>query len=129
MARKRHNVKRRNRRHVNKKSSLKKSKSLRVRVIKLTNTLIHNISRYVKQLKHAHVSPKLRKRLQRQSKNLNKFISRKTTVATKRRMLAQQRGGFAPLLWEVVRLIPGKPKQLQRSVDYIVKRNRGFIRS
>ena len=120
---------RRNKRYRKKKSSLKKSKFSHVRGIKLTNKLIHNISRYVKQAKHAHVSPKLIKRLKRQSKNLNKFISRRTTITTKRRMLTQQRGGLAPLLWEIVRLMPGKPKQLQQDVDYIVKRNRSLIRS
>ena len=115
MAVKRRNTKRRviskrrtkkSRKRNSKKSSfqvvLQKIKKLkptqRVQAMKLANSkFINDMSRQVAMLKHVHVSPNIEKRLKRQSKNLNKFINRKTTVATKRRMLTQ-RGGFLPLL-------------------------------
>ena len=113
MAVKRRNIKRRrtNKRKRNtsrRKSSsfcatLKKIKKLtpsqRIQAMKLANNkFINDMSRQVKKLRRARVSPKMRKRLSHQSKNLRKFANPKTTLSAKRHMLTQQRGGFLPLL-------------------------------
>lgn len=72
--------------------------SQRTQAMKLANNkFINDFTREVKKLKHARVSSKIKNRLRRQSKKLNKFISRKTSTANRRRMLTQ-RGGFLPLL-------------------------------
>ena len=68
----------------------------RTQAMKLANNKFINDSiREVKKLKHARVTPNMTKRLQHQSRKLNKFISRKTSMISRRRMLTQR--GFLPL--------------------------------
>jgi len=114
MAAKRRNIKRRSSKKKKRVSKRKTSSSSsfkvvlnrikklkpaqRMQAMKLANNkFINDFTREVKKLRYARMSPKMKTRLRRQSKNLNKFISRKTTVANRRRMLTQ-RGGFLPLL-------------------------------
>ena len=61
------------------------------------NTFIRQFANHVHRLKHARLSPKLRARVQKQRNNLRHFVSKKTSVSSKRKMLTQ-RGGFLPLL-------------------------------
>ena len=90
------------------KKVMKLSPSQRIQAMKLANNkFISDMSRQVKKLRHARVSPKMQKRLKRQSKNLRKFTNRKTSIATKRRMLTQQRGGFLPLLLAALPAVGG----------------------
>ena len=73
--------------------------SQRAQAMKIANNkFINDLSRQVKKLQYARVSPKMQKRLKRQSKKLRKFTNRKTGILAKRRMLTSQRGGFLPLL-------------------------------
>ena len=79
---------------------MKLSASQRLQAMKVANNkFINDLSNQVKKLRRARISPKIRKRLSQQSKNLRKFTSRKTPVSAKRRMLTQQRGGILPLLF------------------------------
>ena len=113
MAAKRRNVRHRRRTNKKKRNTRRKKSSFRSvlkKVIKLkpsqrmeamkmaNSKFINDLSREVKKLQHSRVPPKMKKRLRRHSKKLRKFMSRKTSLAVKRHMLAQQRGGFLPLL-------------------------------
>ena len=81
------------------KKVLRLTPSQRVQAMKIANTkFINDLTRQVKKLQYARVPPRLLRRLRRQTKKLRKFTNRKTTLLAKRRMLAQQRGGFLPLL-------------------------------
>ena len=81
------------------KKVMKLRPAQRVQAMKIANNkFIKDLSSQVEKLQHARVSSNMQKRLKRQSKKLRKFTNSKTTLVTKRRMLAQQRGGFLPLL-------------------------------
>ena len=101
MAAKRRNVKPRRR---NKKQNtsfdnavkkmMKLSTSQRMQAMKsVDNKFINEISKRLKKLRYARVSPKMQKQLKRHSKTLRKFTSRKTSMTTKRRMLTKGGGG------------------------------------
>ena len=58
------------------------------------NTFVRQFCQKVKSLRRARLPPSLQKRLTRNSKHLRKLVSSKTSIASKRNMLSQQRGGF-----------------------------------
>ena len=51
----------------------------------------------VKKLRHQPLSAPVKKRMQKQKKNLQKFVLQKTSANVRRKMLTQ-RGGFLPML-------------------------------
>ena len=61
------------------------------------NAFIHQLCAQVKQMRNETFPHALTKRIQRQKKNLQKFVRVKTSTTAKRNMLTQ-RGGFLPLL-------------------------------
>lgn len=85
------------------KTALRRLYSLRpvqrVEAMKMANTkFIRQFCHSVKKLRHARLSPALRKRLGRQSKRLKKLVSNTTSNNTKRKMLTQRGGGILALL-------------------------------
>ena len=61
------------------------------------DVFIRQMCAQVKKLRHASLPGTLKKRMQRQKKNLRKFVLPRTSVRVKRKMLTQ-RGGLLPLL-------------------------------
>ena len=105
MARRKTSRKKRGRKRVKKscKSSfataLKRLKKLkrhdRYRAMSIANdSFIRQFCSKVKKLKHAKVSPKTRKALQKHKKKLRKLLGKRTTVKQKRTMLSQRGGGI-----------------------------------
>ena len=80
-------------------SKLKRMKSVdqREALRQSNDAFIRQLCTHIKKLRHANLSPSLKKRVMRQKKNLRKLILPKTSIRMKRKMLAQ-RGGFVPLL-------------------------------
>ena len=71
----------------------------RVEAMKLANNkFIQQFCSNVKKLRHAGVSSAHQKRMRRQSKNIRKLISAKTSYNMKRKMLTQRGGFLLPLL-------------------------------
>ena len=62
------------------------------------NKFLQQFCSNVKKLRHARVSSSHQKRMRRQSKNIRKLISAKTSYNTKRKMLSQRGGFLLPLL-------------------------------
>ena len=72
--------------------------SQRVAAMKLANDkFIRQFCQHVKSLRYKPLSSKHRNQLRRQSKELRKMLSAKTSIKSKRKMLTQ-RGGILPLL-------------------------------
>ena len=64
------------------------------------DAFIRSLCSCLKKLRHTRVSPKLRKRMQRHKKYLQKFLRKNTSISTKRKMLSQRGGlGFLPLIF------------------------------
>ena len=68
----------------------------RLRAMKSANNVfIQHMSREVRKLKHKRLPNSVAKRLQQNRQKIRKFVSSRTSVGTKRRMVSQ-RGGFLP---------------------------------
>lgn len=61
------------------------------------DAFIRQLCTHIKKMRHASLPSPLKKRMQKQRKNLQKFIRARTSATVKRKMLSQ-RGGFLPLL-------------------------------
>ena len=65
---------------------------------KANDKFIQEFCKQVRRLKFAKVSPSIKKRLQKERKNINRLISPKTNMKSKRVLLSKHKGGFLPLL-------------------------------
>ena len=75
---------------------------LHVEAMKLANNnFVRQFCQNVNQLRHARLPPHMEKKLQQSSTKLRKLVSRKTSLKSKRDMLAQ-RGGFLGFLLPVL---------------------------
>lgn len=74
----------------------------RVQAMKLANNnFVRQFCQNVNQLRHARLPPHVEKKLQQSSTKLRKLVSRKTSLKSKRDMLAQ-RGGFLGFLLPIL---------------------------
>ena len=74
----------------------------RVQAMKLANNnFVRQFCQNVNQLRRAHLPPHMEKKLQQSSTKLRKLVSRKTSLKSKRDMLAQ-RGGFLGFLLPIL---------------------------
>ena len=74
----------------------------RVQAMKLANNnFVRQFCQNVNQLRHARLPPHMEKKLQQSSTKLRKLVSRKTSLKSKRDMLAQ-RGGFLGFLLPIL---------------------------
>ena len=77
----------------------KLNRAQQIQAMKMSNdAFIRQFSNHIKRLRHAPLSPAMKKRLQRQQKKLRKLVNARTSLQVKRKMLTQ-RGGFLPLLF------------------------------
>ena len=71
----------------------------RIQAMKMANDkFIRHMSNEVRKLRYKPLPTPVRNQMKRNARNIRKFISRKTSVRAKRRMLTQRGGFIGPLI-------------------------------
>ena len=86
------------------------------------NAFIHSMCSHIRKLRTTPVSPKLRKRIQKHKKYLQKFLRKKTSMAVKRKMLSQRGGGIAALVPIIISALPAIGSMIGNAIARVRRR-------